>query len=285
MNRKPLQKPAAPELRRPTPISAEIVSNVPAGDIAATNVQDAINELDTEKVAKAGDTMTGKLTILSDSVGITLGGGSDMEAKYNGTKGIINTSLIAPSDLEVSCGTDKTIILAETVWDELPPTPIISAKLGLTAPTLATFVGNVEQYTFDATNDYIIGATELTHTWKEGTNIYPHIHWATNGVDAGETGVKWSLEYTIGDTSEVFAGAATTVVDATIPASTTDRTHYLSTFDTVITGTNYRIGAYICWQLRRVASAKSAPAADPFAIAIGFHVEVDTMGSRTISAK
>jgi hypothetical protein len=39
------------------------ITNTPAGDIAANNVQDAINELDDEKVSKSGDTMTGPLTM------------------------------------------------------------------------------------------------------------------------------------------------------------------------------------------------------------------------------
>ncbi len=39
------------------------IDNTPAGAISATEVQSAINELDTEKVAKAGDTMTGALNI------------------------------------------------------------------------------------------------------------------------------------------------------------------------------------------------------------------------------
>jgi hypothetical protein len=41
--------------------TASTVSNTPAGNITAVTVQAAINELDTEKVAKAGDTMTGDL--------------------------------------------------------------------------------------------------------------------------------------------------------------------------------------------------------------------------------
>lgn len=227
------------------------------------------------------------LTILSDTLGLIVGAGSDMSMIYNGTAGVINTSLIAASDLNISCGADKTLVLTETVWDELPPVPIIAARLGATAPTLATFVGNVEQYTFDATNDYVIGATEITHQWKEGTVIYPHIHWATNGTNANDRGVKWSLEYTIGDSAETFAGAATTVVDVTIPLATADRTHIKSEFASTIDGANYRIGAYICWRLSRTATAHAngAPAADPFGIAVGFHVEQDTIGSRTISAK
>lgn len=42
---------------------ASAISNTPAGDIAATNVQAAINELDTEKLSKSGGTMTGALTL------------------------------------------------------------------------------------------------------------------------------------------------------------------------------------------------------------------------------
>lgn len=198
----------------------------------------------------------------------------------------IKTDTTTPTDLTITCGADKTLVLTETVWDDLPPSPIIGARLGSSAPTLATFVGNVEQYTFDATNDYVIGATEITHKWKEGTTIYPHIHWATNGTNANDRGVKWSLEYTIGDSAEAFAGAATTVVDVTIPLATADRTHLISDFDTAITGTNYRIGAYICWRLSRVATAHAngAPAADPFGLAVGFHAECERIGSRTMSA-
>ena len=39
------------------------VSYVPTGGVTSTNVQDAITELDAKKVAKAGDTMTGHLTL------------------------------------------------------------------------------------------------------------------------------------------------------------------------------------------------------------------------------
>lgn len=44
-----------------TDLAGSNIANTPAGNIAATNVQAAINELDTEKLAKAGDTITGDL--------------------------------------------------------------------------------------------------------------------------------------------------------------------------------------------------------------------------------
>jgi len=176
-------------------------------------------------------------------------------------------------------------VIYRVVYVELPPTPVTAAKLGSTAPTLATFIDNVEQYTFDAANDYIIGATEVTHGYKEGTDIHPHIHWATNGLEEANKGVKWQLEYTISnydDTTpfaEAFGATATLVIDTVITASTPDRSHIFSSFPD-ITGTGVKIGAYILWKLSRVASATAAPVADPFGLAVGFHVQSDTIGSR-----
>jgi hypothetical protein len=46
--------------------TASQVTNVAAGAISGNTVQLAINELDTEKVAKAGDTMTGQLTMTNN---------------------------------------------------------------------------------------------------------------------------------------------------------------------------------------------------------------------------
>lgn len=46
-----------------TTITANNITYTPAGNIAANNVTGALTELDTEKVAKAGDTMTGALVL------------------------------------------------------------------------------------------------------------------------------------------------------------------------------------------------------------------------------
>lgn len=235
--------------------------------------------------------LTNNLYLQADAAKAYYGTGDDMTIWYDGTDGNIKTSDVAASDLVVTCGAGKTIELANTVYDDLPPVPILSAKLGSTAPTLATFVTPTEQYTFDATNDYVIGSTEVTHKYKEGTDISAHIHWATNGVDAGDTGVKWQLDYTIANSDEAapfssaFGASVTLTIDTLIPGGTADRSHILSVFSPIITGTSVKIGAYIVWKLSRIASATAAPAADPFGLAVGFHVQMDTIGSRTVSTK
>ena len=209
----------------------------------------------------------------------------DVGMYYDGTDFYIKTDYNNPSDLIIDCGTEKTLELAESVYDDLPPVPILAAKLGSTAPTLTTFVGNIEQYTFDATNDFVIGSTEITHKYKEGTDISIHIHWATNGVDVTDRGVKWQLEYSIGDASEAFGAAVTVSAEDQIPANTPDRTHLIAGLGD-ITGTNLKIGAYITWRLNRIASVTDpAPSADPFCIAVGFHIEQDTIGSRQVFIK
>jgi len=166
-----------------------------------------------------------------------------------------------------------------TIFNELPPVPVTAAKLGSTAPTLATFIGNIEQYTFDATNDYVIGATEIVHWYKEGTDIHPHMHWATNGLEEANKGVKWQLEYSIGNMDGTFSGATTISAETTILANTTDRTHMYTAFAN-ISGTGVLIGSLIVFKLSRIAATGDAPAADPFGLGVGFHAEIDTIGSK-----
>lgn len=170
-------------------------------------------------------------------------------------------------------------------YNDLPPVPIIGARLGSTAPTLTTFVGNIEQFTFDATNDFVIGATEITHGYKEGTDIEIHLHWATNGIDGTDRYVKWQIEYTLSNNLGSFLTSTQTISNQKqIPASTPDRTHLISVLGT-ITGTSIKIGTYICWRLNRISAVGSAPSSNPFAIALGFHVDNDTIGSRYIYIK
>jgi hypothetical protein len=61
-------------------ITAQVASNVgftPTGNIAGTNVQAALSEVDSEKVAKAGDTMTGDLTL--NNVNVVFEGATENE--------------------------------------------------------------------------------------------------------------------------------------------------------------------------------------------------------------
>ena len=81
---------------------ASAISNTPAGTIAATDVQAAIDELGTEKVAKSGDTMTGALQITipgSDQGLLITDGGANFNPQFtmsrNGTSVVKMTGAAA----------------------------------------------------------------------------------------------------------------------------------------------------------------------------------------------
>jgi len=62
---------------------ASAISNVPAGSIAATDVQAALNELDTEKLAKAGGTMSGNIAMGGNKVtGLAAGSANGDAVRY-----------------------------------------------------------------------------------------------------------------------------------------------------------------------------------------------------------
>jgi len=72
-----------------TSLAGSAITNVPAGGIAATDVQAAINELDGDKVGKGGDTMTGSLLFSAGAGIISTQSGSPnnsiLESKHSGT--------------------------------------------------------------------------------------------------------------------------------------------------------------------------------------------------------
>ena len=178
-----------------------------------------------------------------------------------------------------------TLYSPATVHDDLPPTPVIIAKLGASAPSIATFVDDIKAYTFDIGN-IAYGATELEHKYKEGADIEAHIHWATNGTDVADKAVKWQLSYVIANCdavapfTSIYPTSQTQISkEVTIPASTGDRAGIVTQIGT-ISASSITIGAYIVWEIERIAASGDAPTSDPFGLAVGFHVEMNTIGSR-----
>ena len=177
-------------------------------------------------------------------------------------------------------------------WNDLPPIPLLNQRSGgANVPALTTFLGNIQQLTF-AINDYLYGNYELLHEYAEGTDLSPHIHMVTNGVDTTDRNVRWELEYTICNAdaqapyTSAFPATQTIFADVTIPANTPNRSHVITMQFPDISGVGLKIGAYIVWRLRRVASLTgTAPTANPFGLTLGFHVLQNTQGSDTIGQK
>jgi hypothetical protein len=161
---------------------------------------------------------------------------------------------------------------------------------GAGKPTLATFSGNIRKYTFAINDVTELGTVELTHDWKEGTAIEIHVHWASNGTNVDDRYVKWEVDYTwanivsAGGTT-AFAAATTASAETTIPTATNvDKTHYYT--DVVsFTPSGGKVGACLNLSLKRIAASGTAPTNDPWCLMVGVHYQIDTLGSRSETAK
>lgn len=151
-------------------------------------------------------------------------------------------------------------------------------------PEWTTFVGNLSEYTF-AIGDYIdLGSQELPHSYKDGTDLEIHLHYATNGVNITDRVVGWEVEYSLANRNQAFPTPVVVSADSTITANTADRTQKYVSIG-IISGASLAFGAQLKMRLRRIATTGTAPTANPFALQIGVHYVTDTIGSRTISDK
>jgi hypothetical protein len=183
-----------------------------------------------------------------------------------------------------------TLNYGEPVYNDLA-LPIVPRTTGVGRPTLATFSGNIREFTMAVGDVTDVNATELLHFWKEGSTIELHVHWATNGTNnATVRGVKWEIDFTwanmqaAGGTT-AFAGVSTQSAETSIAANEPDKTHkYTSVY--TFTPTGGKIGAYLCMSLKRIASVTNvAPASNPWILAVGCHISCDTNGSPNIGSK
>ena len=153
------------------------------------------------------------------------------------------------------------------------------------APTWSSFISNLNSFTYGV-NDFQEFTSEITHSYKEGSNILFHLHGATNGLEGVDKTIKFEIEYelvdnqTSGDLGDTYTGTTIINAEITIPANTTDITAWVIDVGTDTTG-NFLQGATLVGRIRRIASSGVEPAADPFVQQIGVHVEEDTVGSRT----
>lgn len=123
--------------------TASQVTNVAAGNIAAVTVQAAIDELDTEKVAKAGDTMTGLLT---STYSVNLGFGQQ-RVSQNWQWGVA-----ANGNYAVYSATSGSTVLTSTSGGLVNIGSSGTATHTLTLPSTAT--GIVLYNTADQTTNY-----------------------------------------------------------------------------------------------------------------------------------
>lgn len=130
---------------------------------------------------------------------------------------------------------------------------------------------------------------QLPHTWKEGTTIYPHLHWVPETTASGN--VEWNFEYSWANydasTPQVFPAITTSTVVASGPF--TAKSHKITSLtsgDAGLDGTGKKISSIlICRLWRNSSNAADTYGADAGLLFVDFHIMVDGWGSREVFVK
>lgn len=171
-------------------------------------------------------------------------------------------------------------------WDDLT-VPANSLRLGNTIADYTQYYGSLYLPAFAGTTtpDQAFFATQLPHSYKVGTHIYPHVHWSPgpSGVGYENKSVAWILDLSWGNINETFPGATSY---SGIDSWTTFQNYEHRLVRCVNSGVNYMDGTgkdissmivgRIVRQNDRGDDTYTPPA---FLLEIDFHYQKDGFGS------
>jgi hypothetical protein len=203
---------------------------------------------------------------------------------------VINNNLVVETDGTMRMDNDAT------VWDDIMVFPDATNKGGSKAPvwggaSATAFKKNpagtsqgVFLWMFSASTEQELYFTvQIPHGYKEGSPLYPHVHWTTATGTPSGTNVVWGLEYSVVAIGGTFPNTSIITNNSVIPSIGTPSgigQHLITSLGT-ISGTNLGISTVIVCRLYRSVTDIS----DTFGNEVGLlgfdiHFEKDTQGSR-----
>jgi hypothetical protein len=174
--------------------------------------------------------------------------------------------------------------LVPTRWDDLNFPALVLSKEADFGPTLGNIsTSSVETLMFNGVDkmNMVFMSSEILHSYKEGSNITPHIHWMPTTSGAGN--VEWWLQYAWLSVNGTYS--LTTSVNVTQAAGGVAWKHLYIDFPAV-NGSGQLIGSQIFFKLyRNPLAAVDTYGADAALMSFGIHFEMDTIGSSSQLSK
>jgi len=194
-------------------------------------------------------------------------------------------STITPTgDFTITCGTDKTLVLGESVWDD-QQVNLGSVGKGASAPTDAAYRG-CKVLSFSPSQDNkILFTAQLTHRYKIGTDLEFHVHATPPDNNTGD--VVWTLTYSWADIGQAFPTEVSTSATQTIAANSADK-HLYFDVDTAVSSLVAEAGVssiLLCSLMREGTDVADTYASAIYLTAVDFHIQLDTQGSRQETTK
>jgi len=219
----------------------------------------------------------------------------------------ISTALYAAGEVKINTDltveADGTLVSSgnATVWNDINVYPGSTTSGGSNAPSWALFKKNaaatsqgVFLWSFsNSTEQEVYFQVQLPHGYKEGTTLYPHVHWTTFSTDPTGSTVEWALEYTIIKIGGTFG--TTTMISGSTPivAPTAVGQHTITPLGTITSGADpndLKISTVLVCRLFRNAVGGNAALhggsdIDTYGAGVGLlgfdiHYESDMAGSR-----
>lgn len=156
-------------------------------------------------------------------------------------------------------------------WDDMR-VPLFLGKPGGTTPSWEVVTDNIYAWHFEDGEDFNISA-QLPHSWREGTIIKPHIHWAATTGVTGNFDIDFEyawFEYNKAITTGTLSTTITTPGSADLPQITSLGS---------ISGEGKEISAVLLCYFSRVAATTGNYADKIYITDIDFHIQKDSPGS------
>jgi hypothetical protein len=165
--------------------------------------------------------------------------------------------------------------LLDTAWDDLRfPVTAINPPGQVSDPTFnTTYVG----YEFaPGSTEILYIIAQLPHSYKEGSDIRPHLHWMPTNTNTGD--VLWRMEYAWQSNGGVQPSFTT--VDITSTASGTAYQQHINSFG-AISKPDSLISDILSIKLSRIGGDGSDTySADALLKEFDIHYQINTAGSR-----
>jgi len=123
---------------------------------------------------------------------------------------------------------------------------------------------------------------QMPHGWKEGSTLYPHIHWSPK-TNTGGNKVRWGFEFIWVNVAGTFGNTTVMYAEDPIPpigGSPTAYQHVISGFPS-IDGTGQTLSSMlVCRVFRDGTHANDTYNNNALMLQFDFHYEIDADGSR-----
>ena len=196
---------------------------------------------------------------------------------------IATTNLVSAADLHLVTGVYKTLVLDTQVYDDM-----IGGSTGIQVQGAGVSINTTEQLleftAAAALNDFGWLSFQLSHKWKKGTDIHPHLHWEQNQNQIPNFLMRYRWQ---------SLGGAKVTGWTDYFCRTLAFTYVSGTLNNICSGlpvtppAGYNISDIIQFRIFRDTANASGlfPGADTFTGTVGiqsmdFHYAIDTQGSR-----